>query len=69
MDSSRAQNSVPIGVWLTKRGGTYWDPAPDGKRLLMVTPAESAEAPKQVHEIVMLENFFDELRRRVPVGI
>jgi hypothetical protein len=33
-----------------------------------MTPVESTEAPKQEHEVVMLLNFFDELRRRVPVG-
>ena len=26
------------------------------------------EAPKQDHEVVMLLNFFDELRRRVPLA-
>ena len=29
---------------------------------------ESAEAPKREHEVVFLENFFDYLRQRVPVG-
>jgi hypothetical protein len=29
---------------------------------------ESVEAPKQEHEVVFLENFFDGRRRRVPVG-
>jgi hypothetical protein len=29
---------------------------------------ESAEAPKQEHQVVSLQNFFDELRRRVPAG-
>ena len=48
------------------RGGTDWDLAPDGKRVVVVTPVESAEAPKQEHEVVFLENFFDELRRRAP---
>jgi hypothetical protein len=55
-------------LWIAKLGGTDWDLAPDGKRVLVVTPVESAEAPKQEHEIVMLQDFFDELRRRVPVG-
>jgi eukaryotic-like serine/threonine-protein kinase len=55
-------------VWIAKLGGTDWDLAPDGKRVVVVTPVESAEAPKQEHEVVFLENFFDELRRRVPVG-
>jgi hypothetical protein len=55
-------------VWPAKLGEAEWDLAPDGKRLLVVTPVESAEAPTQDHEIVMLQNFFDELRRKVPVG-
>ena len=33
-----------------------------------VTAVESAEGPKQEHEVVFLQNFFDELRRRVPLG-
>jgi hypothetical protein len=53
-------------VWIAKRGGTQWDLAPDGKRIAVLTPAEAAEAPKQEHEVVMLLNFFDELRRRAP---
>jgi hypothetical protein len=59
-------------VWVAKVGGssagTSWDLAPDGKRVVVLTPVESAEAPKQDHEVVLLENFFDELRRRVPAG-
>jgi Tol biopolymer transport system component/predicted Ser/Thr protein kinase len=54
-------------VWIAKLGGTEWDLAPDGKRVAVLTSVESAEAPKQEHEVVFLENFFDELRRRVPV--
>jgi hypothetical protein len=45
-----------------------WDLSPDGKRVAVVTPEGTTEAPKQEHEIVMLQNFFDELRRKVPVG-
>jgi Tol biopolymer transport system component/predicted Ser/Thr protein kinase len=55
-------------VWTAKLGGAQWDLAPDGKRLVVATRVESAEAPKQEHEVVFLENFFDELRRRAPVG-
>jgi serine/threonine protein kinase len=55
-------------VWIAKLGGTQWDLAPDGKRVVVVTPVESAVAPKQEHEVVFLENFFDELRRRVPAS-
>jgi len=53
-------------VWIAKLGGTDWDVAPDGKRVLVRTPVESSEAPKQEHEVVFLENFFDYLRQRVP---
>jgi serine/threonine protein kinase len=59
-------------VWLAKLGGfragfgTAWDLAPDGKRVAVLTPAETPAAPKQDHEVVILLNFFDELRRRAP---
>jgi hypothetical protein len=58
-------------VWIAKYGGTFWDLAPDGKRVAAIAPVESPEsaaAPKQDHEIVMLVNFFDELRRKAPMG-
>jgi serine/threonine protein kinase/Tol biopolymer transport system component len=55
-------------VWIAKLGGTQWDLAPDGKRVVAVTPVETAEATKQEHEVVFLENFFDELRRRAPAS-
>ena len=54
-------------VWIDKLGGTDWDLAPDGKRVAVITSVASAEAPKPDHEIVLVLNFFDELRRRVPV--
>jgi len=54
-------------VWIDKLGGTQWDLAPDGKRVAGITPAAGAEAPKPEHEVTILLNFFDELRRRVPV--
>jgi Tol biopolymer transport system component/predicted Ser/Thr protein kinase len=59
-------------VWLAKLEGfragfgTAWDLAPDGRRVAVVTPVETPAAPGQDHEVVMLLNFFDELRRRVP---
>ena len=61
-------------VWIAKLGAAVianaaaWDPAPDGKRALVVTPVESAEAPKAEHHVVFLQNFIDELRRKVPLG-
>jgi Tol biopolymer transport system component len=61
-------------VWLAKLGGfhapfgTAWDLAPDGKRVAVVTPEETPGAPKQDHDVVMLLNFLDELRRRAPLN-
>jgi hypothetical protein len=55
-------------VWLATLGGVRWDLSPDGKRIAIVTPVESADAPTQEHELVFLQNFADELRRKVPVG-
>jgi Tol biopolymer transport system component len=57
-------------VWIAGLGGpgALWDPTPDGSRVAAVTPAGGTEPPRQEHEIVMLLNFFDELRRRVPIG-
>jgi len=45
------------------------DLAPDGKRIVALMPnVEDKGAPVAQSHIVFLENFFDELRRRVPVG-
>jgi serine/threonine-protein kinase len=55
-------------VWIAKLGGTQWDLAPDDKRVVVLTAVDTAEAPKPEHEIVMLQNIFDELRRKVPVA-
>jgi serine/threonine-protein kinase len=61
-------------VWIPKlvvqgNPGSYsWDLAPDGKGIALLAPADSADGIKQEHEVVLLENFFDELRRRVPLG-
>jgi serine/threonine-protein kinase len=43
-----------------------YDPAPDGKRLAVMTPVVAAR-PSQEHTVVFLQNFFDELGRRAPV--
>jgi serine/threonine-protein kinase len=58
-------------VRLEKLGGTIWDLAPDGRIAVVtpvVTPVESPQAPAAEHTVVFLENFFDYLRQRVPVG-
>jgi len=60
-------------VWIPALGvadtsGAAWDLAPDGKRVAVLVSQVPAQAPQREHEIVMLQNFADELRRRVPVG-
>ena len=45
------------------------DLAPDGKRIVALMPAAEAKGSQEAqNHVVFLENFFDELRRRVPVG-
>jgi hypothetical protein len=44
------------------------DIAPDGRRFLVLMPAEGAEEQKAQNHVTFLLNFFDELRRKVPTG-
>jgi serine/threonine-protein kinase len=55
-------------VWGKLGGMTGFDLSPDGRRLIVMTPTAGSEAPKPEHTVVFLQNFFDELRRRVPTG-
>jgi hypothetical protein len=56
-------------VWLAKLGGANgFDLAPDGKHVAVLLPVDTPEASNQDHEVVMLLNFSDYLRQRVPVG-
>jgi Tol biopolymer transport system component len=41
-----------------------YDLAPDGKRIVALMPAETAEGQKAQSHVIFLENFFDEVRRR-----
>jgi hypothetical protein len=46
-----------------------FDLAPDGKRFVVALyPGGTAEEQKSLYTVTVLLNFFDELRRRVPVG-
>ena len=61
-------------VWSEKRigdtgnSGTNFDVAPDGKRIVALIPVDAPEAQQSQNHVIFLENFFDELRRKVPVG-
>ena len=54
------------------RTAYYQPPMPasrhDAALIAALIPEGAAQAPQQEHVIVMLQNFFDELRRRVPLG-
>jgi serine/threonine-protein kinase len=43
-----------------------YDPAPDGKQIVALMPADTPQEPHA--RVVFLLNFFDELRRRVPLA-
>jgi len=64
-DKPRVWEPTPIATPTT---ATNFDLSPDGKRLAVIMPVVSPEAPKPEHEVVFLQNFFDELRRRAPAG-
>lgn len=49
-------------------GQSNLDLAPDGKRFVVLTQPETTGAEKVSVHVMILQNFFDELRRRVPVS-
>ena len=56
-------------VWLEKLDAVAaFDLAPDGKRVVVLSPTTGGDAARPEHSVMFLQNFFDELRRRVPVG-
>jgi Tol biopolymer transport system component len=60
-------------VWSEKKianigGLANYDLAPDGKRIAAIMPAATSEDHKAQSHVIFLENFFDELRRKVPIG-
>lgn len=57
-------------IWYSKRiadVGTNWnlDLAPDGRRFVVLMPAEGTEARESQNHLTLVMNFFDEVRRRV----
>jgi len=60
-------------VWSEKRlagFGNYavYDLAPDGKRIAALMPTGTPEELKAQNHVIFLENFFDEVRRKLPPG-
>ena len=56
-------------VWAASvRAASGFDVAPDGSRVAALMPVTPRDAAEQEHSVVFVMNFFDELRRRVPIG-
>jgi serine/threonine-protein kinase len=60
-------------MWSEKQLGTSGgrknvDLAPDGKRIAALMLVETQEGQKAQSHVIFLENFVDEVRRKVPVG-
>ena len=49
-------------------GAQNFDLAPDGRRVAAIMPAPGASGEDRRHHVVFLDNFVDELHRRVPVA-
>lgn len=47
---------------------SFYHIAPDGKRFLVLMPAEPQGQQRPNNQVIFLQNFFDEVRRRVPDG-
>jgi Tol biopolymer transport system component len=48
-------------------GATGFDIAADGKRLALILPTATREAPRQDHTVVFVQNILDQLRRYAPL--
>jgi hypothetical protein len=60
-------------LWSEKRianvgGLPNYGLAPDGKRVVALMPAETPDAQRAQSHVILLENFFDELRRKAPLS-
>ncbi len=61
-------------MWSEKRlaqtlsNGSNYNFAPDGKRAVVFIPADAPAAQQAQNHVIFLENFFDELRRKVPAA-
>ncbi|HEY6616901.1 MAG TPA: hypothetical protein VIZ32_20355, partial [Vicinamibacterales bacterium] len=56
-------------VWAANvRGAGGFDLAADGKRVAMFVPLATKDASPQENTVVVVLNFFEELRRRAPIG-
>jgi hypothetical protein len=66
-DKPRVWSDKRLGNLAIRAEGDY-DLASDGKRIAALMPVEGAEAQQAHNHVTFLENFSDELRRRMPAG-
>ncbi len=67
---SRRCNGDGICQQILEPNAVYWnlDLAPDGKRFVVSPRPEATGGQKGSVHVTVLLNFFDELRRKMPVG-
>jgi serine/threonine-protein kinase len=68
VDKPRVWSEKQLGGGGMLNAAKNVDLAPDGKRIIALMPVETPEAQKAQNQVIFLENFFDEVRRRVPIG-
>ena len=66
-DKARVWSDKQLGNLAIRAEGNY-DLAPDGKRIAAMMPVEAPDAQRAQSHVIFLENFFDDVRRKVPVG-
>ena len=61
-----AERLFSLAAYFTNFNGRHWDVSPDGRRLLMIRPTGGATSDGDL-EIVLVQNWFQELKELVPV--
>ncbi len=56
------------GDYFAGAGGRAYDVSPDGERFLMIIEGEGAESTSAAPQIILVQNWFEELRRLVPTN-
>ncbi|MDA2938028.1 hypothetical protein MYX75_07180, partial [Acidobacteria bacterium AH-259-A15] len=56
------------GRYVTRGGGRQYDISPDGQRFLMIKEAGEAGGTSARQELIIVQNWFEELKRLIPTG-
>jgi hypothetical protein len=56
------------GQYFKGGSGRQYSVSPDGRRFLMIKNVASTNADAPLPQIVIVQNWFEELKRRVPAG-